>query len=176
MADNRIRINTKGIEKLGKALADKYSIKVGIMGTKASKLHQDSDLTNAQIGMIHEFGSNKRNIPQRSFLRQPLMEHLPTYLSKKEEFKSKAIDEAIKEGTLFVLARKVGAVAEEVIQEAFATRGFGKWAKNSNITVNGGWIRTSSGKAFYVKGKGSDSPLIDTGQLRRSITSKVDKR
>lgn len=161
MADNRIRINTKGIEHLGKVLGERYSIKVGIMGTKARQEHNGTTLTNAEIGTIHEFGSAKREIPRRSFLREPLIERLANYLVSKKAFSKQAVDEAIKEGTLLELAKKVGVVAEEVIQEAFATRGFGKWKANKPSTI---------------ARKGSDSPLIDTGQLRRSITSKVDKR
>lgn len=161
MADNRIRINTKGIEKLGKALGDEYSIKVGIMGSKAQQKHNDTTLTNAQIGALNEYGSARREIPRRSFLREPLQEHLATYLKSKKAFSEKEIDQAVKEGTLLDLAKKVGVVAEQVIQEAFATRGFGKWKPNAPSTI---------------ARKGSDSPLIDTGQLRRSITSKVDKR
>ena len=56
---------------------------------------------------------------------------------------------------------KIGIIAEGVVQEAFSTRGFGKWAPNSEMTI---------------AQKGSDSPLIDTAQLRKSISSDVKEK
>ena len=62
-----------------------------------------------------------------------------------------------------------------LVQEAFNTGGFGKWPANADITLKGGWMRSSSGKPFYVKPKKSTAPLIDTGQLRRAVSSEVAK-
>lgn len=77
-------------------LDQKYSIRIGIIGSKAYEKHPDSDLTNAELGAIHEFGATinvtekmrrffykkwgiqKSNnpvvIPTRSFLRMPLLQ------------------------------------------------------------------------------------------------------
>lgn len=158
---NNIKVNLKGLDKLAKVLGDQFSIKVGIMGGNAQKKHDKSKLTNAEIGFINEFGSYTKKIPPRSFLEMPLRLYLADYLLKKKAFSQQAIDEAVKNGTLFDLARKVGIVGEEVVQQAFASRGFGQWKPNAPSTI---------------KGKGSDSPLIDTGELRRSITSRVEKK
>lgn len=79
-----------------KDLGREVSIKVGIIGSRAYEKHPDSDLTNAELGAVHEFGvtinvtEKMRNylhsqgihlkkdtttvvIPTRSFLRMPLM-------------------------------------------------------------------------------------------------------
>ena len=46
------------------------------------------------------------------------------------------------------------------------------WQPNSPITIYGGWMRNKvSGKPIYIKGKGSDKPLIDTGSLRSSVSA-----
>lgn len=161
MADKRIKVDLKGLEKLVKALGDQYSIKVGIMGSKSQRTNGSSGKTNAEIGFLNEFGSAEKHIPARSFLGMPLRTRLVEYLLKKKAFSQEEIDKAVEEGNLFELAKKVGIVAEELIQDAFGSRGFGEWATNSPYTV---------------QQKGSDSPLIDTGQLRRSISSKVDKK
>ena len=157
---NNIKVTLKGLDALTRALGGQFSIKVGIMGNIAQKTHNNGELTNAEIGFINEFGSYKRKIPPRSFLGMPLRLYLADFLLKKKSFSKQAIDEAVKNGTLLDLAKKVGIVAEEVIQQAFATRGFGNWKPNAPSTI---------------KSKGSDSPLIDTGELRRSITSKAEK-
>lgn len=53
---------------------------------------------------------------------------------------------------------RLGIACENVIQDAFSSGGFGFWK----------FILPST-----VRRKGSARELIDTGQLRRSITSKV---
>ena len=52
--------------------------------------------------------------------------------------------------------------AWEIVQEAFETRGFGKWLPNMNKE--------------YIKLKGSTTPLIDTGLMRRLVDKQVTKR
>lgn len=54
---NKTRINFKNIDNLIKDLSQEWSIKVGIIGQKAYEKHEGSDLTNAELGTIHEFGA-----------------------------------------------------------------------------------------------------------------------
>jgi hypothetical protein len=53
------------------------------------------------------------------------------------------------------------------IARAWFTNPANNWAPNSDITINGS-KPDKNGKQF-IKGKGSDQPLIDTGELRKSI-------
>lgn len=156
-----VEYNAKLLIKLIKNLSKDFpSVKVGILGDKAQKEHKDSKLTNAQIGFLNEFGSFSRHIPKRSFLVTPLKVHLNSYIKQKKSLSPKEFEKAIEKGKQEEFAKKVGIVAEEVVQDAFATRGFGEWAPNAPSTI---------------AQKGSDSPLIDTGELRRSISSEVIK-
>lgn len=158
---NSVEYNGKKLVRLIKLLVKGFpSVKVGIIGSQAQQEHNGTNLTNAQIGMINEFGSYSRKIPARSFISMPLKLFLSSYIKKKKSLSKQEFEKAIEKGTEEEFSRKVGIVAEEVIQDAFATRGFGNWKPNAPLTV-----------AL----KGSDSPLIDTGQLRRSISSKVIK-
>lgn len=136
------------------------SVIVGILGDTNQRTK--GELTNAEIGFTNEFGrmTGYPRIPERSFIRMPLKTYLHKKLKTKKSLTGEQLEKAIAEGKTEQFAEKVGLVAEEVIQEAFATNGFGQWAPNAPMTV---------------ELKGSDSPLIDTGQLRRSITSKVIK-
>jgi hypothetical protein len=45
------------------------TVAAGFVGDKARQVHKDSDLTNAEIGIIHEFGAPGAHIPERSFIR-----------------------------------------------------------------------------------------------------------
>lgn len=47
----------KNLKSIMKHLGQEYSIKVGIIGEQASQIHKDSDLNNATLGAIHEFGA-----------------------------------------------------------------------------------------------------------------------
>lgn len=114
--------------------------------------------TNVEIGAAHEFGSQSQGVPMRSFLRMPLNQ-------RSKQIAESALggdmaSELIEAGGLDLAAERLGIAAEAVVQEAFETRGFGTWPANSESTITS---------------KGSDSPLIDTGQLRGAITSKVEK-
>jgi phage gpG-like protein len=128
---------------------------VGIFGSKSKQ--EEGVLTNAEVGAIHEFGSWSGGIPPRPFLRLPLFQ-------KSEEIVSDASDGALKklaEGDNVGILKRLGLACEKAIQEAFASAGFGSWAPNTPGTI---------------RRKGSSSPLIDRGELRRAITSKVEKR
>ena len=159
MAD--IKLDISKMETLLKFLKGGMpSIKVGIMGQKNKR---DKGIpTNAEIGFVNDFGkmTGYPRIPARSFIRVPLQFHFYEKLLSKKSLSQKEFEKAVKEGKADKFAEKVGLVAEETIQEAFATRGYGEWRPNAQKTI---------------EQKGSDSPLIDTGQLRRSITSKVIK-
>ena len=137
------------------------SVKVGILGNTNQRTKDTQ--TNAEIGFTNEFGKmdGYPRIPERSFIRMPLNTYFQPKLETKKSLTGKELEKAMGEGKTVEFATKVGLVAEEVIQEAFATQGFGTWPANADMTV---------------QLKGSDSPLIDTGQLRRSITSKVIKK
>jgi len=147
----KIEMNLKPLEKIQKDFKKKYIAKVGILGSSNSR--QDN-LSNAGIGAVHEFGSFKKKIPRRSFLKMPLLE------KKKELLKtlSNLINKYLKDKNIKKIYKLLGFKAETIILRAFATKGFGKWEKLKNSTI---------------KRKKSSAILIDTAQLRKSIISKV---
>ncbi len=151
----------------------KQIVKLGILGKKTNRhevghrvgkdgkiktvrTRQKDTVTNAEIGLVHELGSVSRNIPARSFLRMPLHQRQEQILA---EAKAGAEEKMAKGDTTGVL-KTLGIAAENAVQDAFSSRGFGTWAPDSAAT-----------KAR----KGSDAPLIDSAQFRKSITSKVEK-
>jgi len=149
-ADVKVKSNLKEVNKTLKGLTKKYFTKLGIFGKKDSR---KGALSNAELGVVHEFGSHSKGIPSRSFLRMPLIEKrkqlLKSIAKQKENLEKGLLDNGIKE--VFELA---GIEAEAIVLKAFETGGYGKWAP-------------------LKKRKGT--PLIDTGQLSRAITSKVVK-
>ena len=152
-------VEVKGLEQLLKALKAKApSCRVGVLGGKNVREKEgngSSQPTNAEVGAAHEFGTS--TIPQRSFLRVPIADHL-----SKEMEESGALDEdtmkaVVREGTVKPWLQKTAILAEGIVAKAFESGGFGKWPawKNKNYTNNTGQL------------------LIDTQQLRNSVTSEV---
>lgn len=137
-----------------KGLDSRAAVKVGILGHKTQR--KQGSLTNSEIGAIHEFGSWSRGIPARSFLRVPIFLKQETIL--KEAGQNALVN--LGRGDIGQVLKEFGVACERAIQQAFASSGFGRWEPNAPATKTA---------------KGSDSPLIDTGQLQRSISSKVEK-
>jgi phage gpG-like protein len=150
----KLRINIDGLNQLNKNLSQKWVTKVGILGDKNNR-NNDKE-TNSLIGAVHEFGSLTKNIPARSWLKQPLIDKKNQL--EKEVAGSISFNIAKPDGKKKIF-EEVGIIAEQIIQKAFETKGYGKWEPNSKKTV---------------ARKGSDQPLVDTGQLRRAVTSKAE--
>lgn len=153
MADD-VQLNTAVLDKLIRALKqDMPKARVGILGSKDAR--SGSNDSNATVGAIHEFGSSTH--AKRSFLREPLNDNLNDYLEKSGAFDEDTLKEVISSGSALSWMKKIALVAEQVIGDAFKTSGFGKWAawKTEGYSSNTGQI------------------LVDTNQLRDSITSEV---
>ena len=160
------KLDDKQLKNAIEELSAKVSIKVGILGADGSKpIENDKKklgtLTMATLGAIHEFGSEKINIPSRSFLQMPIETRFKDELGKNVGFKT-----ALKELNVTKLNDEAGLTATVVINDAFDSGGFGEWAPLKEETIR---RKTKNGKR-------GDAILIDTGDLRRSITYEVVKQ
>ena len=147
-----IEFDVKGLESLVSVLEGKESFH-GVVGILGDGEQRDGVKTNAEIGLRHEFGDDK--MPQRSFLRVPLIDNLQNKLQESGAFTDEVAKEVIKSGSIKGWVEKATLVAESIVIEAFGTGGFGKW-KPSNM-----------------KYKKNHQTLVETQQLRDSITSEV---
>jgi len=146
-----IVLEDRRLKQLIKAFDEAPTIKVGILGGKNARVGDFQ--TNAEIGALHEFGGAK--MPKRSFLRVPLTEHLNKRLEQAGMFDQAALDRVIKDGSIFAWMKKISVAALDVVLEAFATGGYGKW------------------KASDMRRKKVQQTLVETQQLRNSITEEV---
>jgi phage gpG-like protein len=130
------------------------SIYVGLLGAKAAKAYPDGHgETTAEIGAVHEYGDEARNIPQRSFLRSTIRKNQERYI----KLLAKAAAEVVFEGKPDLAMLKVGLIA----------------AGDVRMRIAEGIPPALSEKT--IARKGSSTPLIDTGQLRSSIDAEVRK-
>lgn len=162
---NNVTSNLTGLQTLRRQLGELEAgrVQVGLFGETSGRSAEPGRInSNPQLGAIHEFGlsytvvKNKASIqiPERSWLRMPLILHLGKLISAR--------------GTdwLWLLrnrgARRVlaflGLVAEDVIQEGFNTGGWGSWAPLAETTI---------------QRKGSARILIEIAQMRKAVASRV---
>lgn len=152
------KANFSGLQELNKAMKQKMRTKVGILSGSGSRTDENG-VSNATLGLVHEMGSATKNIPARSFLRMPIQ--FKADAIQNDVLKRKpAIERAMADGDAMPLYDTLGLSAVAYVQMAFESGGFGQWKPLSSKTV---------------AQKGSSSPLIDTGQLRESITWEVKK-
>jgi hypothetical protein len=148
----------------------KLQVRVGFTAAKRGygQRHEnvsadDEDgVTIAEIAAWNELGTY--NIPPRPFLRQSVDNNRDNIRAMCKEAMSAIVEgKATAQKALAMLgALQVGLVQSEIKRGGFEP--------NARITVEGGWMRNKkSGKAFYVKGKKSAQPLIDTGRMRQSV-------
>lgn len=133
-------------------------VKVGILGT--SGVHKSTlddarspePMTVASIAAVHEFGAPKARIPERSFLRAAIDESRELL-----ERTAKNVAGSVARGTLTAnqAAARLGLVAQARVQRKI---------------VDGPFVPNAP---FTVRQKGSSRPLIDSGQMRQSVTYEV---
>lgn len=163
MADEApFTLELRGLDQLIKALKAKPPrIKIGVLASNSRHPthHEKKAPTNSLLGAVHEFGSPARNIPPRSFLRVPLAENLSKNLEKSGLLDKDTLAQVVKQGSILPWINQVAVVAEGVVDDAFETSGDGKWPpwKNPDYKNEGGML------------------LVDSGQLRQSITSQVSE-
>lgn len=119
--------------------ANGASVRVGI---------PDGEL--ADIGLIHEFGAPKANIPERSFVRQTFRNKRPQLIALQARIAA------------LIMTGKITPEAAMGLLGAFMAG-----AIKATITSEGNFAPLAPST---IKAKGSSKPLVDHGDLVRSIT------
>lgn len=138
----------------GKGPAHKeVSHELGKDGTiKAKKGKTDSPMTVAQIAVIHEFGAPAAGIPSRPVMKQTNLK----YRASLAPFQAQLLSQ-IYRGTLTPeqALKQMGVYWEGRLKGMFREGQF------------------TPLKPATIRRKGSSRPLIDSSQLRNSVTSRV---
>lgn len=171
----RVKVDLRGVTSLIKALthSNNRGVKVGVLSERTARTDLGGGKvadTNAGIGLVHEFGSFSRHIPERSFIKMPLTakaKDLMRLIQKlmEDKFKGgkdkKGPVKEVEEEMIDDILKKIGVAAEGIIMDAFKSGGFGRWPALKPRTI---------------KAKGTDAILIDSTQLEGSISSAVANR
>lgn len=124
------------------------------VGVTAKTNARGDEFSNADLAAVHEFGSPAHNIPERSFLRKPLINNAAAiaYLAKNAVAKFMA-GQITAETALSYVGEEAKSISKTAITEGIAP----------------------ALKPATIKRKKSSKPLIDTAQLLNSITYEVRK-
>ena len=154
-----------GWQKILKAtveLSKKPHVRVGIQGESALESKEGGDSVNVvDVATFHEFGTV--NIPERSFLRSTYDANEVKYIEILRKFKDRILnpnDKLNVKRALGLLGQKMKADIQKTIRDGL-TPVWAESTRNARLKKAGGAII-------------AETPLIDTGQLLRSIDYKVE--
>lgn len=155
-----VTITKDNLKKVTLAMANltKKRVLVGIPATNTERKPENNEstqLTNAALGYIHNYGAPEANIPARPFM-EPGIKDAQSRIETALASASKAALSFDADGTTQALD-KAGLIAQSSIRNKINEGPFEPLAP-------------STIKARQRRGVSRTKPLIDTGQLRNSIT------
>lgn len=131
-------------------MADKEVV-VGVTRATAGR-DETGEINNAELAAVHEFGTKDGRIPERSFIRSSMTENKEKYVGTHAENLRKVVrGEMPFDKSLDLLGVRAAADVQQNIRD-------GDFVPLAQSTIDR---------------KGSSKPLIDTGNLRQSITHEV---
>ena len=153
--------NPKQLQNLQANFKKKYQAQVGVIG-KTTARNDNSGLTNADILLVHEYGSLTKNIPRRSVFESLNIEQKQLINNIKKIIASDIRNKKDIYDTYF----KIALVMLDICKEAFYTEGYSTWAPLKPKTIEN-----------KLKGDGEAQifTLVDTGALLNAFTFRVKK-
>ncbi len=151
MTKSTLTVKGKGLEKLKEVmteLASRPYVKVGVVGSAAAAGH--GGLTNAELAVVHEFGTE--DIPARPFLRSTASAQRAAWEALMRKVLEKVATRKLP------LEKGLALIGERAAADVRRTVTSGVPPPNAPSTI---------------AAKGSSKPLVDTGQLLRSIAYEV---
>ena len=164
---HKITKNLTNMDKLKALLSKPLKLQIGIFEGKNAR--RNGKLGNAQIGAFHEQkdGAGSGKLPRRSFLADPVK----TFGEEAVKEAMKSFIHQAKSGRIVNPIHGVGVFLEARCKMAFSLSGPG-WAPLARSTV-AGILRRGSKSRQKAAREGGLKPLVNTGQLQKSIGYRV---
>ena len=157
LADNILKVLKDNLPGLLEGLRklDKNEVLVGVPNDTTNRKDSGTEMTNATLAYLHDNGSPVRNIPARPFM-EPGIKSAKEAIAENLRF---AADRFVAGGTSQAKRdlNKVGLIAQSAIRSKI----------NEGIAPA---LTKSTLAARRKRGRTGTKPLVDTGQLRNSIT------
>jgi hypothetical protein len=143
----------KEFSKVGEA--GSLSVSVGVQGDEAALTHENSGLTNADLAIIHEFGTSDGRIPARPHWRSAFDANSKKYQKELDDAVRAGLDGKRIEGELLLAGEAYRADVIKLIKTS---------------------IDPPLSEATVEHKQGETTTLIDTGQYINSFRAVVVKR
>lgn len=178
LVDSKInfKFDKQSLINIEKFFLDKRVVKIGVLADKI----RSEGFGSVELALVHEFGSEKMNIPKRSFF-------IKTYMNRSKDFQneinqnSEKILQSIAQGNVDQFFGKVGATWVRYVMETFDAEGPG-WDRLSDITLlrrkNFAIVQKENPNAsmeqLLRKTRAGSKILQDTGEMKKSITFAIE--
>jgi hypothetical protein len=148
------------------------SVLVGIPASEAQR-DDDSPMDNATLGYLHETGSPAANIPARPFLIPGVNDSQGTFEPELRKAAGSALDGNKKQVKAHL--NSAGLIASQAVKNVLNTADYAPLAistlrARARKGRNGAAAELSSRAAGNAPNNANARPLVDTGELRNSIT------
>lgn len=137
------------IAELKSRVTGGHIVKIGFPSGASEK----DGTPSALVGAVHEFGSESRGIPERSFLRSTMQEQMNKYIEMNKRTLQRVVNGAMR---MRLALELLGQVASGDVKKKIRS---GPFTPLSQGTIDR---------------KGSDRPLIDTGDMLKNVTYELD--
>lgn len=155
------------LETIKSFLSAKHNVKIGILASSTKGSYPGIDAV--VLAAVHEFGSKRRRIPERSFLRQTMFNYSDKFKLEMSLAKDLIFTKiANNQGEHWL--NEVGSKWVRAVHDTFKVEGPG-WDAHSDRNLK---RRQKTGRAQGNTTKPEKWPLLqDTGALLRSINHEV---
>lgn len=167
----------KDLFKYAFDLLPDYELELGVISNSTKRLIDNkSGITNAEILFINEYGSPLHHIPSR-----PVLQYTINYVEN--ELLNEAIDDCLNKylesnfdkKVIDIRLQQLGMEMESYARDIIYNND-GTFKDNAPSTAKLKWKKQHKSKSKKWIWPEGNHPLFDTGQLARSITSRLVKR
>jgi hypothetical protein len=150
---DKVKDTDRGWKAIKSAL--KGTGQYGVVGVLGNNDARGDEFSNVQIATVHEFGLPERGIPERSFIRATVDAGAARYRKLLKQLLEKLVE---RKGKGEGIPQALRLLGEQMRADIIARINAGIEPPNAPATI---------------AAKGSSTPLIDTGQLKQSISYEV---
>jgi len=148
----------KRIEKSLKARGQPTAVRVGYFSPKGEE--KPKGATNTLIAAVHEYGSPKKNIPERPFMRRTFDQYAKKYKKQIREF-----------GEKLAIGKSTPTIELNLLGESYRADIVLGITRRSISPA----LEELSEKTIARRPKLDDLPLFDTGQMIGALNVELEK-
>jgi hypothetical protein len=171
----RVKSIDRGFEAMVRRAKNAKGLRAiaGVQGSEATAPHGEFGARNVDVMVYHEFGTS--TVPERSVIRATMDRENKKYADLVERATGKILDGEAAERAAGRLAELMASDMRRTIDESIGLEPLASSTVLSRSRKRGRSGLQNLALGVAAAAGGGERPLLDTGQLKRSITGKVLK-